>query len=291
MGLLEGTLVASAASMSATLCTNPLDVVKVRMQLQGAAGVGGGEAVRQRSGVLQSAMRIVRAEGIGTLWRGTSMALLRAGSYGGLRLGSYHPIKEMLHGEVKGCGEPSVGIKALAGILAGTAAAGVCSPLELLKTRLQAHPDHGHAASGASGTFRQLVAERGVGALWAGAQPSMLRGGLLTATQCACYEECKAFVVWTLPVIPDGWPTYLAAAMVTGLVSTTVTNPADVLKTYRYMRPGVPLLACLLELARHEGAGALLKGWTANYARVGPHTVLILVFNEQIRRVTGLDAF
>lgn len=83
----------------------------------------------------------------------------------------------------------------------------------------------------------------------------------------------------------------MAAAMMTGLVSTTVTNPADVLKSYRYMRPTVPLMDCVGELLRQEGALAFLKGWTASYARVGPHTVLILIFNEQVRSALDMDAF
>ena len=79
--------------------------------------------------------------------------------------------------------------------------------------------------------------------------------------------------------------------MTTGLVSTTVSNPVDVLKAYTYMRPNVPLRVCVAEMLREEGMGAIFKGWTASYARTGPHTVLILLFNEQIRRAVGVNAF
>eukprot|EP00038_Savillea_parva_P011246 m.196229 g.196229 ORF g.196229 m.196229 type:complete len:293 (-) comp19714_c0_seq1:128-1006(-) len=286
-------VVASASSMGATLVTNPFDVVKVRMQLHGAAILhGGGSAIKSSlpsPGVVTSAVQIVRGEGPGALWRGISMALLRAASYGGLRIGLYHPTKVYLGG---GDSETSFGTKVTAGIIAGSGAAGVCSPLELLKTRAQSHPDHGHVRSGVVGTMRRLVAERGMLALWTGAQPAMLRGGLLTASQCACYEECKQLVASaTRNHDPQAGTTHVAAAMMTGLVSTTVTNPADVLKSYRYMRPTVPLMDCVGELLRQEGALAFLKGWTASYARVGPHTVLILIFNEQVRSALDMDAF
>lgn len=202
-------------------------------------------------------------------------------------MGLYHPIKESLSFNNS---EPGFGLKVAAGILAGTFAAGACSPLEMLKTRQQSHPDHGHVG-GPLGALRRTVAESGVGSLWAGSQPAMVRGGLLTASQCACYEECKSAVETYLPEVQTGWPTHLAAALVTGLISTTVTNPPDVLKSYRYMRPNVSLGACIRELFRHEGPAAMFKGWTASYARVGPHTVLILVFNERIRSALGANEF
>jgi len=103
--------------------------------------------------------------------------------------------------------------------------------------------------------------------------------------------ESKSMARAAAPSLGEGLPLHFVAAMATGLVSTTLSNPLDVLKAYTYMRPGVPLRACVAEMMRDEGVGALLKGWTASYARTGPHTVLILLFNEQIRLAVGSHAF
>jgi solute carrier family 25 uncoupling protein 8/9 len=204
-------------------------------------------------------------------------------------MGLYHPLKQTLaQTHVMPAGFAT---NILAGILAGTFSAGVCSPLELLKTRQQAHPDHGHARSSVIGTFRRIVVEHGAAAIWTGSQVAMIRGGVLTASQCAFYEECKRLVATIKPQLDSGWQTHLVAALATGLVSTTVSNPFDVIKAYSYMRPKVPLLSCVKEVLQHEGPTALLKGWTASYARVGPHTVLILIFNERIRMFLGMEAF
>lgn len=75
----------------------------------------------------------------------------------------------------------------------------------------------------------------------------------------------------------DGAPLHLAASLAAGLVSTTACNPVDVIKTNmfvggsRYSGP----LDCLRSILRTEGARGLMKGWTANYARLGPQVELL----------------
>lgn len=49
-------------------------------------------------------------------------------------------------------------------------------------------------------------------------------------------------------------------------------------------------LACAAELLRREGPGGLMKGWSANYARLGPQTVITFVVAEQLRSMAGLAA-
>ena len=74
----------------------------------------------------------------------------------------------------------------------------------------------------------------------------------------------------------DGAHLHLAASLAAGLVSTTACNPVDVVKTHmfvggsRFSGPG----ACLRSILRSEGPRGLMKGWTANYARLGPQVGL-----------------
>ncbi len=44
-------------------------------------------------------------------------------------------------------------------------------------------------------------------------------------------------------------------------------------------------LDCLVKTVRGEGLAALQKGWLAQYARLGPHTILTFVFLEQVKPV------
>lgn len=70
----------------------------------------------------------------------------------------------------------------------------------------------------------------GVAGLWKGATPALVRAAILTAGQCATYDEAKTLVMAT-----TGWgdclATHFSSSMIAGLVTTTVTNPLDVIKT------------------------------------------------------------
>jgi hypothetical protein len=154
-----------------------------------AATLGGNERTRKPLGMVRVCAHLVKTEGVSVLWRGSVMALARAASYGGLRLGMYHPIRDWLGGsDPSRGGADSFARKLAAGVLAGSTSAWLCSPLELLKTRQQSHPDHGHATRGLGDAVRKVVANGGVRALWSGANMAMIRGGVLTASQCAFYE-------------------------------------------------------------------------------------------------------
>lgn len=80
--------------------------------------------------------------------------------------------------------------------------------------------------------------------------------------------------------------------MLTGLVTTTATAPVDVVKTHMYVHGGRfrGPLHCAAAIVAAEGPSALLKGWVANYARLGPQTLLTFVAVEQLRRWAGLQS-
>jgi solute carrier family 25 uncoupling protein 8/9 len=59
--------------------------------------------------------------------------------------------------------------------------------------------------------------------------PVQVRASVLTASQCATYDEVKARLL-ALTGWGDGVASHLACSLVTGLVTTTATNPVDVVK-------------------------------------------------------------
>lgn len=90
----------------------------------------------------------------------------------------------------------------------------------------------------------------------------------------------------------DGAATHLVCSLVTGLAATLVTNPIDVVKTHmfvggsRYAGP----LECAAGLRRQLGWRGFMRGFWANYSRLGPQTVVTFVVAEQLRRAAGLRA-
>ncbi|KAI8477204.1 MAG: mitochondrial carrier domain-containing protein [Monoraphidium minutum] len=291
----------------ATTVTNPLDVIKTRMQLRQAQG---GPA----PGMVATGAQLVRTEGVPTLWKGLPPAIVRGLMYGGLRLGLYSPTRDWLEARPRaggavaggaggqasagagggaaggggGGGQASAGAKLLAGTLSGGAAAAICSPTELLKVRLQAA---GSVYTSALAAARDVVAADGVAGLWKGATPGLVRASVLTASQCATYDEAKRRVM-----AATGWGdtalTHLACSLVTGLASTTATNPVDVVKTHMFVgggaAPGPAAVARRLYAA--HGAAGFMRGWWANYSRLGPQTCVTFLVAEQLRRLAGLQA-
>ena len=133
-----------------------------------------------------------------------------------------------------------VASKVAAGAASGAFAAFLLNPTELIKTRFMARgPELRNSAwACAAGIAR----ERGVAGLWRGAGMSTARSAILTASQCAAYDGAKSFVRGTRRSLgpensekSDDLFTHLCASMLTGLVTTTVTNPVDMIKTQLYV--------------------------------------------------------
>ena len=142
---------------------------------------------------------------------------------------------------------------------------------------------------------------------------SMTRSAVLTASQCATYDEVKR-VIGEYTGMRDGVLLHFTASMLAGLVTTTATNPVDMVKTQLYMdagggdgagvtkgagkggaggglRPGLAgAFDALSMIVRKEGVAGLMRGWSANYVRLGPQTVITFVALEKFRAYAGLTA-
>lgn len=272
-------LVSGLSVGTATCFTNPLDVVKVRLQLSdGTKGVG----------LIQTASTIVRQDGIRGLFRGLEAALTRAGVYGGIRLGLYGPFKSFLS-EGK---DPTFGSKLLAGMTSGAVASAVANPTDLIKVRLQAKDgiEWRGKERGAMGALTHIVRSEGILGLWKGVQPSMLRSAVLTASQAATYDEAKRQVK-KITGSEEGFRTHLGCSLLTGLVTTTVINPVEVVKNTMFTRGrGCDMgpIDTAASILSRQGIRGLYRGWTANYARLGPQTTITFLVLEKLRTWAGL---
>jgi solute carrier family 25 (mitochondrial uncoupling protein), member 8/9 len=206
---------ASAVSVAtATFLTNWVDVIKVRQQLAGAHG----------RNLLLTGVAVVKEDGTTALFRGVTPAVARGLLYGGLRIGLYSPFKQAL--SPADGSDPSLASKIAAGMGSGAIAAGVCNPTDLVKTRMQMA---GAAPKRPLAVAADVIRSEGLAGLWKGTTPSMARAALLTAAQCATYDEVKLLFTrrfeWS-----DGIGTHLTVSGIAGLVTTTVTAPVDMIK-------------------------------------------------------------
>jgi len=300
----------SGASVSvANTCTIPLDVLKVRMQMAAAAAATSAATSPAFTaprpplpGLAATALALARNEGPAAFFSGLGPALARGAFYGGARLGMYGPIKAALSGGGGGGGEadaaasapPSLALGIAAGSLSGVGAALLTSPIDLTKTRLQAPRPAGTPRPTVASVVRGVVGTAGVRGLWAGCGPAAARAAVQTASQCATYDTAKARIGEVTGWGPASPATHLAASAVTGGVVTTATAPVDLVKTRLMCSPPgthASAAACAAAIVRSEGPAALLRGWTVQYVRLGPQTVVTFVVLERLRAAVGLGGF
>ncbi|XP_015575657.1 mitochondrial substrate carrier family protein ucpB isoform X3 [Ricinus communis] len=210
----------SGASVAvATGFTHPLDVLKVRLQMQ---------LVGQRGpliGMGSLFVQVLKNEGPKALYLGLTPALTRSLLYGGLRLGLYEPSKYACNLVF---GSSNIFVKIASGAFAGAIATALTNPVEVLKVRLQMNTNR--IQVGPIAEMRKIVSEEGIRALWKGVGPATARAAALTASQLATYDETKRVLVRWTPM-EEGIYLHLVSSTVAGTVSTSVTAPVDMIKT------------------------------------------------------------
>eukprot|EP01116_Phalansterium_solitarium_P025464 TRINITY_DN9758_c0_g1_i2.p1 TRINITY_DN9758_c0_g1~~TRINITY_DN9758_c0_g1_i2.p1 ORF type:complete len:305 (+),score=46.76 TRINITY_DN9758_c0_g1_i2:156-1070(+) len=293
---------AGASAACASLVTNPMDVIKVRLQLQGE--LQRRVADPKYNGTMRGIWRIVTQEGVLGLWKGYGPALLRASSYSSLRLGLYEPVKSVVYRGPKE--HTPMWAKFTAAAFTGSLAALVSNPLEIAKVKLQSSeaPVGVSASSGEAvlaprrstyGVLSEVVRTRGVSGLWVGATLSIQRAAVLGVTQLAGYDVVKNLMRkggfgWAQN---DTVQLQFIASMITGLITVTVTSPIDVMKTRVQSHDSARysgISDIFVQTVRTEGVRGLFKGWFPNYIRLGPHTVLLFLIYERLRAAAGLSA-
>ncbi|XP_057424236.1 uncharacterized protein LOC130717872 isoform X1 [Lotus japonicus] len=269
----------------ATSITHPLDVLKVRLQMQLVGQKG------PLTGMGQIFLNVMKNEGPKSLYLGLTPALTRSVVYGGLRLGLYEPSK---HACDIAFGSSNVLVKIASGMFAGAISTALTNPMEVLKVRLQMNPDM--RKSGPILELRRTVSEEGVKALWKGVGPAMARAGALTASQLATYDETKQILVrWTS--LKEGFHLHLISSTVAGILSTLITAPMDMVKTRLMLQrasTGARIykngFQCAYQVLLTEGPRALYKGGFAIFARLGPQTTITFILCEELRKHAGLEA-
>ncbi|XVF21876.1 hypothetical protein REPUB_Repub12eG0127200 [Reevesia pubescens] len=267
----------------ATGLTHPLDVLKVRLQMQ---------LVGQRGPLIGMGplfVQVLKNEGPKSLYLGLTPALTRSLLYGGLRLGLYEPSKYACD---LAFGSTNILVKIASGAFSGGISTALTNPVEVLKVRLQINSDS--KQRGPIAEMRRIVSKEGIGALWKGVGPATVRAAALTSSQLATYDESKRILVKWTP-LEEGIYLHLTSSTIAGLVSTLITAPIDMVKTRLMLqRESVGSYKngfhCAYQVLRTEGRRGLYKGGFATFARLGPQTTITFILCEKLRKLVGLNA-
>ncbi|KAJ7999457.1 hypothetical protein DPEC_G00194630 [Dallia pectoralis] len=279
------------ACCGACVFTNPLEVVKTRLQLQGELRARGSYQ-RHYRGVIQALCVVGRTDGLRGLQKGLSAGLMYQGLMNGVRLGFYSYCD-------------TVGVTALpggslmSGAVAGALGAFIASPAYLVKTHLQAQAvsaiavGHQHNHQGMSNAFASIYRREGVVGLWRGVNGAVPRVMVGSAVQLATFSSAKEWVAHLQWYSPNSWLVALTAACISGVAVTISMTPFDVISTRLYNQPvderhrGRLYLGfsdCLEKVCRTEGVLGLYKGMGPVFLRLCPHTVLSMLFWDLMRQ-------
>jgi solute carrier family 25 folate transporter 32 len=187
--------------------TNPLWLIKTRMQLQKDNGIvrqGGSTAIHAKEvpyhGLLDAFRSIVRDEGIGGLYRGIIPALLLT-SHGMVQFGVYEALKQRFptsgsDGVGFGGGSADQALRFfLFGAVSKAVATSATYPYQVIKSRLQQRLVNGAPLYEGFFNCVQLIAKNeGLGGFYKGFVANLLRVAPQSAITLLIYETVKNFV-------------------------------------------------------------------------------------------------
>ncbi|MED6255874.1 hypothetical protein ATANTOWER_016234 [Ataeniobius toweri] len=284
------------ACCAACVFTNPLEVVKTRLQLQGELRVRGSYHIHYR-GVLQALWVVGRTDGLRGLQKGLSAGLIYQGVMNGVRLGSYSWCEALGITAVHGG-------SLLSGAGAGALGAFIASPAYLVKTHLQAQSadaiavGHQHNHLGVSDAFVTIYRRDGLSGLWRGVNGAVPRVMVGSAAQLATFTSAKDGVSHSQWFSANAWLTALIAATISGVAVAITMTPFDVISTRLYNQPVDEFRKgrlyhgftdCLMKVCQAEGPLGLYKGMGPVFLRLAPHTVLSMLFWDLMRQQAVKD--
>eukprot|EP01112_Ceratiomyxa_fruticulosa_P011075 TRINITY_DN297_c0_g1_i1.p1 TRINITY_DN297_c0_g1~~TRINITY_DN297_c0_g1_i1.p1 ORF type:complete len:306 (+),score=44.53 TRINITY_DN297_c0_g1_i1:51-968(+) len=180
------------ADLFGSIVWTPMDVIKQRLQVQNINS----QTTKKYSGSFNALKTIIKEEGVTGLYRGIVPALATYGPLVGIYFASYEQIKKSFTNtfKYKDIHELPFYLHLVSGGLAGSFAAAVTCPLDVVKTRIQVqsrgteryYKNTLHA-------FSTIFREEGLRAFTKGMSARILWIAPGNAITIAAYEHCKKF--------------------------------------------------------------------------------------------------
>ncbi|SPP80092.1 blast:Neutral ceramidase [Drosophila guanche] len=169
-------LAGGCAGASQVVFTNPLEIVKIRLQVAGE--IASGNKIR--------AWSVVRELGLFGLYKGARACLLRDVPFSAIYFPTYAHTKAMM-ADKNGYNHPLTLLAA--GAIAGVPAASLVTPADVIKTRLQVVARSGQTTyTGVWDATKKIMAEEGPRAFWKGTAARVFRSSPQFGVTLVTYE-------------------------------------------------------------------------------------------------------
>jgi solute carrier family 25 aspartate/glutamate transporter 12/13 len=178
-------LAGGCAGASQVIFTNPIEIVKIRLQVQGESKTFGVAP--------KSTPQILRELGFGGLYKGAAACLLRDIPFSAIYFPAYARCRELLSDPKTG---PSIWNLLTAGALAGIPAASLVTPADVIKTRLQVEARAGQQTYRNIPHCAELIWKtEGFKAFWKGAGMRVFRSSPQFGVTLTSYELLQSLLM------------------------------------------------------------------------------------------------
>jgi len=283
----EPFVIGGSSGMIATSIIQPIDMIKVRIQLLGE----GSKTATASKNPITIALNVVRQEGFVSLYAGLSAALLRQATYTTARLGLFQSLTDYLksQGNRKSLTfAESTG----AGLVAGGLGAVIGTPADVALIRMQADgtlpPEQRRNYKGVGNALSRIVKEEGVAGIFKGTLPVVTRAMALNVGMLSGNDQVTKILK------EAGWapvPTTIAAKTVAGFFASAFSLPFDFVKTRIQKQKPLPdgtlpyrsSIHCVQRVIAEEGLLKFYTGFATYYVRIAPHAMITLFAADALK--------
>mmetsp|Transcript_69 Transcript_69/g.135 ORF Transcript_69/g.135 Transcript_69/m.135 type:complete len:327 (-) Transcript_69:1342-2322(-) len=221
----------SSAGLVASLCLQPFEVIKTRMQAHkfsaGSINVG----------MFRTASTVMRDEGVRGLWAGVTASVIRTAAGAGL----YFLLLERVSIELnerfpvgKDTNPTMAGLRMFgAGAVSRSLAATLLCPITVVKTRMEYSSMGGAKYTGVGQALYSIGAKEGFRGLFSGLGSTLLRDAPFSGLNLVMYTQMRG--VMNNYAASQGRETNafetLVAGAIAGGLATFATHPPDVIRT------------------------------------------------------------
>uniref|UniRef100_A0A3Q3BPI1 Mitochondrial thiamine pyrophosphate carrier n=1 Tax=Kryptolebias marmoratus TaxID=37003 RepID=A0A3Q3BPI1_KRYMA len=282
----EAALAGSAAGIATRALISPIDVIKIRFQLQ-IECVSSRRPAGKYWGILQASRCIYSEEGLSAFWKGHTPAQLLSICYGAVQFVSFEFLTKVAHKSTP-YDSQTAGVHFVCGGLAACSATVACQPLDTLRTRF--------AAQGEPKVYRSL--RHAVSTMWRsegpwtfyrGLSPTLLAVFPYAGMQFFFYNEILALLSEKNLICGSG----------AGMISKTITYPCDLFKKrlqvggfekarvyFGQVRSYSGLTDCMVQVAKEEGFRGFFKGFSPSLLKAALSTGFTFFWYEFFLSVT-----
>nr|XP_032602552.2 solute carrier family 25 member 40 [Taeniopygia guttata] len=304
--IVQQAIASCCGAIITSLFVTPLDVIKIRLQAQRnpfhkgncfvysnglmdhvyVCGNEGSKAWYKKPGHFKGTwdafMKIIRIEGIKSLWSGLPPTLIMAVPTTAVYFTCYDQLCEALKNRP---GKHDEHIPVIAGSLSRFSTTTVVSPLELIRTHLQYRRL----------SYKQLyqaistkVAADGWFSLWQGWASTILRDVPFSALYWYNYERFKKMMCKKVGANEPTFFVSFTSGAAAGSIAAVVTQPFDVVKTHRQtqlwenetlkipQRDSKSTWAVMRKIAAGNGITGLFAGITPRLLKVAPACAIMI---------------